>query len=168
MAGNRVKWWLYPVALLVAFAIGCMTGRRTAGNAPISCDKVIVKEVIVRDTITQLKPIERVVRICDTIPVEVVVRDTIKEVVFLPRTTKVYEDSLYRAEISGYEPSLDRIDIYRSDRIIYKDRTTYVPQRRRWSLGVGIGYGVGMNGGRIVGTPYVGIGVYYNLLQWGK
>jgi len=45
----------------------------------------------------------------------------------LPRTRKVYQDSTYRAVISGYEPNLDTISVYRKTQ--YINNTVYVPTK---------------------------------------
>ena len=39
--------------------------------------------------------------------------DTVKELVYLPREYMVYKDSTYRAVVSGVQPRLDSIEIYR-------------------------------------------------------
>jgi opacity protein-like surface antigen len=40
--------------------------------------------------------------------------------------------------------------------------TIPVPDRRRWGIGIQAGAGVGKEGL----TPYVGVGVSYNILSW--
>lgn len=69
---------------------------------------------------------------------------------------KVYEDTLYRAYISGYEPNLDSITI--------KQRTTYITRtirdkESRFRIGLQAGYGLTPKGMQ----PYVGVGLSYRL-----
>lgn len=60
----------------------------------------------------------------------------------VPRTQKRYEDSTYTAWVSGYEPRLDSIEVYRRTVTIVKRET--VSKRNGFNVGLtgGIGYGV--------------------------
>lgn len=60
----------------------------------------------------------------------------------VPRTQKRYEDSTYTAWVSGYEPRLDSIEVYRKTVTIEKRET--VSKRNGFNVGLtgGIGYGV--------------------------
>ncbi|MDR1224488.1 MAG: hypothetical protein LBL07_16655 [Tannerella sp.] len=90
-------------------------------------------------------------------------RDEDSVEVVIPVSTKVYEDSLYRAVISGYNVSLDSIQIYRST--VYVERWHEVTKKvkpGRWSFGVQVGYGTDFKDVR----PYVGVGVSYKLWEF--
>lgn len=122
--------------------------------------------MVIHDTITREMPVYitntqvrvEYVQVCDTLRL----RDTL----YIPITIekRVYEDSLYRAEISGYKPSLDKIEIYQQTRTIVE--RVPVQERKRWGLGIQAGYGVGIHSGVVYTTPYIGVGVSYNLLRW--
>ena len=79
---------------------------------------------------------------------------------------KVYEDpdSTYRAVVSGpalseeYGPRLDSIQVFSRTTIQYQTKTVYV-EPSRWSIGIQAGYGASKDGL----TPYLGVGVQYNL-----
>lgn len=80
--------------------------------------------------------------------------DSVK--VQIPISQKVYEDTLYRAYVSGYEPNLDSITI--------KQRTTYITRtirdkESRFRIGIQAGYGLTPKGM----MPYVGVGLSYRL-----
>ena len=81
----------------------------------------------------------------------------------LHRKQVVYEDSLYRAVVSGYvDPRLDSMTVY--PRTVYQTVTndiyhTINPKNKRWGLGLQAGYGY-------PGGAYIGVGVNYNLWQW--
>ena len=80
--------------------------------------------------------------------------DSVK--VQMPISQKVYEDTLYRAYVSGYEPNLDSITI--------KQRTTYIThtirdKESRFRIGLQAGYGLTPKGMQ----PYVGVGLSYRL-----
>lgn len=92
----------------------------------------------------------------------VLVRDT----VYLERETKVYQDSLYRAVVSGFRPSLDSLTIFHPVRYITRTETVKVLQRKPWGIGIQAGYGATIQNGRIAGVPYIGVGVSYNLLSF--
>lgn len=86
----------------------------------------------------------------------------------LQRKQVVYEDSSYRAVVSGYlNPRLDSLVLF--PKTTYKEVTNDIyhpvsikPKRKRWGLGLQAGYGFypGQSG------FYVGVGVSYNLWQW--
>lgn len=78
--------------------------------------------------------------------------------VVIPITQKIYEDSLYRAWVSGYNAKLDRIEVY-SQTMEIRIPVPVPAKRKRWGLGLQAGYGY-PNGW------YVGVGVNYNLFQW--
>jgi hypothetical protein len=80
----------------------------------------------------------------------------------VPIERKTYEDSSYRAVVSGWHPSLDTLDIFQKTTIIEKEIPVPVKTAPRWSLGVTAGYGAGKDGL----TPFVGVGVTYNLLSF--
>lgn len=68
-------------------------------------------------------------------------KDTVWAVV--PRTQKRYVDSTYMAWISGYEPRLDSIEVYRKTVVVTK-RVEGRGKSKRFSVGLtgGFGYGV--------------------------
>lgn len=78
--------------------------------------------------------------------------------VVIPITQKVYEDSLYRAWVSGYDVNLDSIEVYTRTREI-RISVPFLAKHKRWGLGLQAGYGY-PNGW------YIGVGITYNLLQW--
>lgn len=88
--------------------------------------------------------------------------DTVKELVYLPREYMVYKDSTYRAVVSGVQPRLDSIEIYRPTITNTITKTVPIPDRKRW--GLGINAGAGWNGREI--SPYIGVGVQYNIIRW--
>lgn len=78
------------------------------------------------------------------------------------REQAYYEDSLYRAWVSGYRPRLDSLMVF--PKTVYQTVTndiyhTITPKKKRWGLGLQVGYGYPSG-------IYAGIGVSYNLFQW--
>ena len=114
-----------------------------------------IKTVVKVDTLLVSPPIATllVFQLTDTIRIG----DTV-----VYREQAYYEDSLYRAWVSGYRPRLDSLQIF--PRTVYRTVTndiyhTIVPKRKRWGLGLQAGYGYPCGW-------YAGVGVSYNLFQW--
>lgn len=81
--------------------------------------------------------------------------------VIIPITQKVYEDSVYKAYVSGYNPHLDSLILLNShshDVISVKE----YHKSRRWGIGVQVGYGMTITPSPQF-APYIGVGVYYKI-----
>lgn len=118
------------------------------------------------DTILYSKPVPKdstVVRYTtDTLAVadttftdSVIVRDSV--VVRVPIMQKVYQDTTYKAWVSGYRPNLDSIAVYPRREIL-----TITEKPKRWGVGVQAGLGATTKGL----APYIGIGVSYNIISF--
>ena len=158
----RESWakFLQVVAVLM-FVSGLMLWHdlHKRDTGPQVVVKTVRDTIVIRDTITAYKPVPFNVYVVDTmwVPVTVHDRDTIWAQ--LPRTAKVYQDSTYRAVVSGFRPSLDTISIYQRTKVITVTNTVRTPAPR-WSWGVQTGVGLNAGGGV---TPYVGVGIQYRL-----
>lgn len=78
------------------------------------------------------------------------------------REQAYYEDSLYRAWVSGYRPRLDSLMVF--PKTVFRTVTndiyhTIVPKKKKWGLGLQVGYGY-------PGGWYAGVGFSYNLFLW--
>ena len=159
---------LTVVTVLALIAGAFFVGRCTATEPPMTGETVRVDTLYRYDTITREMPVFTRVYVRDSI--YVTVRDTLHrtDTVWLPREVKVYEDERYRAEISGYQPSLDRIDIYVQEKIITQDKTQIVEVKRnaRWGIGIQAGYGAYVNQGMVRTAPYIGVGLSWNILTF--
>lgn len=79
--------------------------------------------------------------------------------VIVPFTQKTYETADYKAWVSGYEPELDSINIYRRTETV--TNTLYLDKkRRRWGGMVGVGAGISHKG---TVTPMVGVMIGYKI-----
>jgi hypothetical protein len=77
--------------------------------------------------------------------------------VSLPITEKEYQTEDYKILISGYNPSLDYVELYHPTRLgIIKQKN------KRWGLGLSAGYGIGPRGF----TPVLAVTFNYNMFQW--
>jgi len=75
----------------------------------------------------------------------------------VPMERKVYEDSTYRAVVSGFHPSLDSLRIYQTTQIITVTKTTPM---KRFSFGIqgGLGIQYDMLHKQFGAGPYLGAG----------
>ena len=125
-------------------------------NAPK--DTIRLTEI---DTITEVKPVYITQRIVERD--SIVVRDTIKDIeIVVPREEKVYKSDDYRAVVSGYQPRLDSIQVYKTT--ITEVVTKHIEHTKYKRFGIGVGVGAGYDGKRV--RPIVYGGVQYNLLSF--
>ena len=83
----------------------------------------------------------------------------------VPRTQAVYGDDTYMAWVSGYKPSLDSISIFMPVKTV---EVTRIARDRppNWGFGIMAGYGARLAEKGVTFSPFIGIGVTYNFLQW--
>lgn len=97
-----------------------------------------VKEVVIRDTLRFETPAYIYRNVIDTIyvPIEKTIRLRDTLYLSLPIEKKLYSSSEYYAEVSGYRPSLDYIEVYPKTKIVKE----YVnqPSKNRNTLSFGI------------------------------
>lgn len=126
--------------------------------------KTKVVQVIKRDTIRLEKPVylNRVVKEFVLVPAKDTVRVADTLMIAMPREVKTYGDSTYSATISGIDPRLDNMEIYRKleTQIV---TVTQVQKPPRWGLGVVAGPGVLIDTrGRVHGGLGVSVGIRYS------
>lgn len=138
---SGLKVFLASAILAVTFCLGEKRGMDRI--APPPAPKTETDTLYIRDTIRVPKPVPKHIYHKDTvlIPSGDTIRVPDTAYLAVEREYKVYEDSLYRAVVSGYRPSLDEIDIYRRDKIVTVT-TTVVKEHPKWGFGVGIGPGL--------------------------
>ena len=124
----------YLILMIVGIAIGWLSRRPL-----IRPETIIQRDTLVRvDTVKESYPVPVRDEIVDTL--RIVVRDTIrvKDTLYVnvPLKKKLYASSEYYAEVSGYRPSLDYIEVYPKTKIVKE----YVsqPTTNRSTLGFGI------------------------------
>ena len=82
----------------------------------------------------------------------------------VPVEQKRYDDSLYTAWVSGYQPALDSIRLHQPEVVTTVERTIVKPAPR-WSIGPAVGAGVSITGQQQAGI-FVGFTIQYRL--WPK
>ena len=146
-----------PWVLVILLAVACVAAWFRP-HEPLPAEirtETKVKTVVKVDTLLISSPMAPllVFLLIDTIRIG----DTVVQ-----REQAYYEDSLYRAWVSGYRPRLDSLMVF--PKTVYQTVTndiyhTITPKKKRWGLGLQAGYGY-------PGGFYVGGGISYDLFQW--
>ena len=149
-------------ALLIVGAAGFIAGRKTAKTGGFETIVERVDTLVIRDTIVAYKPKYITKRVVDSVlvpvPEYIERNDTIYAV--LEREQVMWEDSLARIYASGINPQVDSVMHYRTEKVI--NHIIPVKVNPKWGIGFQGGVGVGKGGL----TPYVGVGVQYNIFTW--
>lgn len=114
---------------------------------------IYVKQTVLkRDTVQVWSPYKQ-----DSVQVE------------LPYIRKEYQDSTYKAWVSGYQDiNLDSIEVFQKTKTIQINNTNYITKYKNRPFSVGIQAGYGYDFMNKCTLPYIGIGVQYNLFSFGK
>lgn len=111
------------------------------------------------DTITIDRPVPQYKYINKVVTDTLYSVDSIKVQVSVPISTTVYNDSNYKAVISGYKTSLDTMQVY--PKHTTTTITNTIVKQKKWNIGVqaGVGWGIYNN------KPdfFVGAGISYRL-----
>ena len=146
------------------FMVGFIIGRKHPQKLPVEPIKVKVDTLVIRDTIMSYKPIyvDRVKLDSVLVPVvdSVKIHDT--TFVYLEREKVTWRDSLCEVYASGIMASVDSVRHFQEYKYITIETQVPVKGKSHWGLGVNAGCGVGKGGL----TPYVGVGISYNILSW--
>lgn len=166
-----MKGWQYiltGVGIAVAVLIGFLIGQKHPQKLPVEPIKEKVDTLLIFDTITLTKPV--FVEKIQLDSVYMPVTDTLWKhdtlYVYLEREQIQWQDSLCRVYASGINPQVDSVTHFVQETIINKEISIPVKVKSRWGLGIQVGYGAGINGKQVYLTPYVGVGISYNILSW--
>ncbi len=151
-------WILAGIGIaLAAFIAGRRSVQPPKPSVTIITDTVTITEVRV-DTVTRWKTKTAYLPRVDTVTLEV--RDTVQ--VEVPISRYVAADTLYHVVATGYEVEFEEISIY--PRTVIKEHYIECGKAVRWGLGVQAGYGAAISGSTVRLSPYIGIGISWNLL----
>ena len=166
-----MKGWQYiltGVGIAVAVLIGFLIGQQHPQKSPVEPIKEKVDTLLIFDTITLTKPV--FVEKIQLDSVYMPVTDTLWKhdtlYVYLVREQIQWQDSLCRVYASGINPQVDSVTHFVQETIITREISVPVKVKSRWGLGIQVGYGAGVNGKQVYLTPYVGVGISYNILSW--
>ena len=166
-----MKGWQYiltGVGIAVAVLIGFLIGQKHPQKSPVEPIKEKVDTLLIFDTITLTKPV--FVEKIQLDSVYMPVTDTLWKhdtlYVYLEREQIQWQDSLCRVYASGINPQVDSVTHFVQETIVNREISVPVKIKSRWGLGIQVGYGAGINGKQVYLTPYVGVGISYNILSW--
>ena len=166
-----MKGWQYiltGVGIAVAVLIGVLIGQKHPQKSPVEPIKEKVDTLLIFDTITLTKPV--FVEKIQLDSVYMPVTDTLWKhdtlYVYLEREQIQWQDSLCRVYASGINPQVDSVTHFVQETIVNREISVPVKVKSRWGLGIQVGYGAGINGKQVYLTPYVGVGISYNILSW--
>ena len=163
---NKKITFCFSVLLILAtfFMLGFIIGQKHPQKLPVEPIKVKVDTLVIHDTTMSYKPIyvDRVKLDSVLVPVvdSVKIHDT--TFVYLEREKVTWRDSLCEVYASGIMASVDSVRHFQEYKYITIETQVPAKVRSHWGLGVNAGYGVGKGGL----TPYVGVGISYNILSW--
>lgn len=161
---NRYKKVMTILCVILLILVGILIGQKYRQKTPLEPTETKVDTLVIRDTIMQYKPI-----FVDKIKVDSVlvpVKDTIvicdSVYIYLDREKITWRDSLCEVYASGIMPQVDSVRHFREYHYFTIETAIPVKEKSHWGLGIQAGMGAGKNGL----TPYVGVGISYNLLSW--
>ena len=165
MKPNRYdKVMTFLCVILLPFFIGILIGQKHPQKLPVEPIKIKVDTLFIHDTTMSYRPIyvDRVKLDSVLVPVldTMMIHDT--TFVYLDREKITWRDSLCEVYASGIMPQVDSVRHFREYRYVTIETAIPVKQKSHWGLGINAGYGV-VQGSL---TPYIGIGVSYNILSW--
>lgn len=168
MSDNFKKILIAGAVMVAALAVSFEAGQRHALNRLILLQKEIVDTLFIRDTILSEIPVYVTRTKTDSIPYPVPVTDTLwkTDTIWLQREQVMWQDSLSKVYASGVSVEIDSVLHYVPTQIVTKERDVIVKVKPKWSIGVHAGYGAFAKNGQIATSPYIGVGISYNLLSW--
>lgn len=168
MSDNFKKILIAGAVIVAALALSFVAGQRDALNRLVLPQKPKVDTLFIRDTIMSNDPVFITKTKIDSIPYPVPVRDTLwkTDTIWLQREQVMWQDSLSRIYASGVSVEIDSVQHFISTQVITKERDVIVKVKPKWSVGVQTGYGAFAKNGQISASPYIGVGLTYNLFSW--
>ena len=184
---NKKITFCFSVLLILVnfFMVGFIIGRKHPQKLPVEQIKKKVDTLFVPDSniFTEPKKEPSPDVLIKEIPVPVYVADSsaidsllnecarLKRVgdslhLVLLRVQRHYSDSTFDAWVSGIDPRLDSIKTYQTNMVITKEIPVIQVKKTRWGLGIQAGFGAGLTGTHVYYTPYIGVGISYNILSW--
>lgn len=170
MSDNFKKILIAGAVIVAALALSFMAGQRHAQKRLILPQKERVDTLVIHETKLVEKPVFVEKKVVEKVPVPVPVSDTMMVhdtiYVYMDREQVHWQDSLSDVYASGYDVQVDSVRHNIQTQVITKERDVIVKVKPKWSVGVHAGYGAFANNGQISASPYIGVGVSYNLFSW--
>lgn len=139
-------FWIVLALLLVSIGVNVWMWKNDPDASVVVVRDTVWKDTVIREPVAaETIQTGRVVYVKVAVPQPQTQHDTIRDSIEVPVpiVQKRYEDSLYTAWVSGFEPKLDSIDL-RLPTITETVTKTIVKKAPRLSVGVQAGAGVGV------------------------
>lgn len=157
---------LFWITFAAVFLFGVSTGFWLRGLRPVKqAEPIVHTDTLWRyDTLTIEKPVPKTRWKHDT--TYLALTDTAfihhHDTTFIPipRETTYYQDKEYEAWVTGFNTAIDSIKVFPKTAIV---EVPVYPKPKRWGVGLQVG---GTYLPKVGPTPYVGIGISYNLLTF--
>ena len=155
----------YILAVLATAAICSLVARRCDSIKEPPQERIVsrVDTLYVRDTLTVYKPskVTRTVKDTVRVIVEETQIDTMHDTVFvyLPQESIVWQDDRCIVYAHGINPQVDSVTHFNSSAVVTR---TVTGRPKRWGIGVSAGYGMSKDGL----SPYIGLGISYNIIRF--
>lgn len=150
----KIKLPLLLIFVLLICLKCCYFNNKKEEKIP-QTDTITITKI---DTITIIKP-KTVYKYVDRIIKDTLYNtDSVLVPVDVPIEVKVYQNTNYKAVISGYKANLDSISIFNKNQIHTINKITYKTKRINFSPSIGFGYG--MFGKKF--DMYVGFSIGYS------
>ena len=170
MSDNFKKILIAGAVIVAALALSFMAGQRHAQKRLILPQRERVDTLFILDTIVSEKPVFVEKKVVEKVPVPVPISDTMMVhdtiYVYMDREQVHWQDSLSDVYASGYDVQVDSVRHNIQTQVITKERDVIVKAKPKWSVGVHVGYGAFAKNGQISASPYIGVGISYNLFSW--
>lgn len=161
-----IGWYLLGIALVVLIGwllmVVCQWNRKQKVETVIEHDTIWKDTTIYEPVATESVQTGRTV----LVPYILTERDTLRErdtlMVPVEIEQKRYDDSLYTAWVSGYEPALDSICLHQREVVTTITKTITKPAPR---ISVGIQAGAGYGIFNRKADVYVGVGVQWRIFK---
>lgn len=160
------------VCLAIGIWFGFEMGQKRAENKPpkieVRIDTVTVTEVRI-DTVEKVRTITAYLPVVpdDDEPMDTIDRPFTPDsvAVEIPISRYVAEqDSLYRVVAEGYAVDFKEITVY--PKTVTITNTVEVRKPTHWGIGIQAGYGATLNHNTVQLSPYIGVGISYNIITW--
>lgn len=165
---KNILFSVVKVTLIVMIAFAA--GQKHVINRLVLPQNERVDTLVIYETKLVEKPVFVEKKVVEKVSVPVPVSDTMMVhdtiYVYMDREQVHWQDSLSDVYASGYDVQVDSVRHNIQTQVITKERDVIVKVKPKWSVGVHAGYGAFANNGQISASPYIGVGVSYNLFSW--
>lgn len=149
------------IPYIIIAILACFIFRQC--NNPVIRTEYYTDTIILRDTIHDTIPIPKHIFISriDTVFLALP-SDTALVAVQVPIEQKTYESENYRAIIEGHMPKLLSMEVFPETKYVTNTVINTINKRQRFGIGVQTGYGMSKDGL----SPYIGVGISYNIINF--